>query len=97
VCPFCGAPQRPASSHAGDGTVWKAIASMILGLMALLTCFDVSHLNKDTFLGLTVFTITSLVLGAASLAKQKAGKKMAITGIVSAILALLWLVNILAG
>ena len=97
ACPSCGATQGPTMSQVADGVIWKPIVSMVLGLMASLTCLDSSQLDKDTAVGIALFATTGLVLGSISLAKQRAGKKMAITGVVSSILALICLIGALPG
>ena len=65
-----------------DGTLWLPLPSMIIGILCVLALFDESEWDSDTLVGLFIMGITSLVLGIVSLNTQKAGKGMAIAGIV---------------
>lgn len=92
VCPHCGGVQHSIAAHphqTADGPFWVPITSLVLGIICVLALFDDSQWDKDTILGLGIFSVSSLVLGTISLNKQKSGKGMAITGIVLSSIALL--------
>lgn len=91
-CPSCGAVQAiPANRK--DGSLWMPITSMVLGIICALALFDDSALDNETILGLFMFAGASIGLGAYSISTQKAGKGMAIAGLVLSVIALLALLG----
>jgi hypothetical protein len=91
VCPHCGAVQTAPSIATDallDSTPWMAIASMVLGVICFLALIgDDSGWDASETSGLGLFSVIGLALGIISLNATKAGKKMAITGIVLACIA----------
>lgn len=87
-CPHCGATQTTVSiavDTSSNGTPWMAIASMVLGIVIFLALFsDSSSWNASETSGLGLFSVIGLALGIISLNATKAGKNMAIAGIVLA-------------
>lgn len=79
-----------------EGTLWLPLPSMIIGIIATLALFDDSEWDIDVLIGLFVMGITGLVLGIVSLNTQKAGKGMAIAGVVLSSIVLLAGVGLLA-
>lgn len=100
ACPHCGGVQHSVvgnfSHKATDGPLWVPITSLVLGIICVLALFDDSQWDKDTIMGLGSFSVAGLVLGAISLNKQKAGKGMAITGVVLSSIALLAFIGMFA-
>ncbi len=95
VCPNCGGVQQPAMDSNAGGLLWIPIASMVLGILSLLTLFSDSPWDKDTVIGaMAILVIPSIVLGGISLNKQKAGRIIAILGIVLASITLIVLFGI---
>jgi len=72
-----------------DKTYWLPVSSMILGIFAMLACFDKGNWSHDTFIGASFFIILSLTLGIISISVQQKGKGMAIAGITLSILSAL--------
>lgn len=98
VCPHCGGVQH--STHAlphptTDYLILVPIASLVLGIVCLLTLFDDSPWNKDTILGLGGISVNGLILGIISLGKLKTGKGIAITGVVLSSIALFVFIGML--
>lgn len=96
-CPQCGGVQPPSASstalpHEG-GSLWMAITSLVLGIVFMLVQLDDSVLDKETLIGMGLFICAGLVLGVISLAGNKAGKGLAIAGVVLSSLALLVLLG----
>ena len=90
TCPFCGAVQHATINPANvDGTLWMSITSLIFGVLCALALLDDSVWDKDTILGLGIFSVASIVLGVISISKQKRGKGMAVAGIILSSLAFL--------
>jgi hypothetical protein len=77
-----------------EGSYWLPVPSMILGIIAILACFDDSAWDSDTITGLAVFAIAGLVLGIVSVSNQEKGKGMAITGITLSSIAILVLIGL---
>ncbi|MFK3771555.1 DUF4190 domain-containing protein [Pseudomonas sp. NPDC089406] len=97
TCPQCGAPQfaTPATA-AGAGSSWKAITSLILGILCVLTLFDDSEWDNDTLTGLGLFAGVALLLGILSIHQKNSGNGMAIAGVVMAVISLLCLIGLSA-
>lgn len=93
ACPSCGGVQYSAAvsppNQKTDGSLWMPITSLVLGIICVLALFDDSQWDKDTILGLGIFSVAGLVLGAISINKQTTGKGMAITGVILSSIALL--------
>lgn len=64
------------------GHIGFPITSMVLGIIVIRALLEPSQLDKETILGILSISITSLILGIASIINQTRGRKMAITGIV---------------
>lgn len=79
-----------------SGSYWLPVPSMIFGLLALLACLDDSGFDLDTITGLATFSIASLTLGIISISNQRKGKGMAITGIITSSIAILFLIGLVA-
>ena len=85
TCPQCGCPQNASvavASHHATGSLIAPIASLVLGIISVLALFDDSEWDKETILGLGLFSIVGFVLGAIGLGKGNAGKGMSVTGVV---------------
>lgn len=92
VCLHCGGMEQSTVVHsreAADGPLWIPITSLVLGIIFALALFDDSQWDKDTIIGLTSFSVASLVLGTISLNNQKTGKRIAITGVILSSISLL--------
>src|SRR5262249_9153320 len=96
TCPQCGDIQ-PTQLRANDSAnrIGMPITSMILGILCFFGLFDPQP-DKDSITGLMVFSIVGLLLGVLSLGKRKAGKKMAIAGVVLTSIALLAFMGMLS-
>ena len=95
-CPLCGAVQTTQAASTDvkpEGKLWMPITSMVLGIICALALFDDSALDNETILGLFMFAGASIGLGAYSISTQKAGKGMAIAGLVLSVIALLALLG----
>lgn len=79
--------------QAYEGSYWLPIPSLVLGIVCILALFDESDWDKDTMVGMLMFSVISLVLGIASVSKQEKGKGMAIAGIVMSSISLLALIG----
>lgn len=93
-CPQCGKPQKTVPTHGSHATViegplWAAITSLVLGVLCVLSMFDVSNWGEDTRIGEAMFAILGLVFGIVSLNISKRGRGMAITGIVMSAIGIL--------
>lgn len=100
ACPHCGSIQQAvaglSSVQKKEGPIWVPIVSLVLGIVSVLALFDDSSWDEETILGLGVFAVTGLVLGCISLYnKQRAGKGMAIAGVVMSSIGLLALIGLL--
>lgn len=84
TCPQCGASQflQAPTSAATEVSPWMGIVSLILGILCVLSLFDISDWDSDTVAGLSVFAIASLVLGIISIAQRQPGSNMGIAGVV---------------
>lgn len=92
-CPHCGATQAiVAPSSSGPG--WMSIVSAILAGLAFIGSLDpdVAY-DKDATLGIGMFGVISVVLGAISLQQKKMGKTLPIIAITFAVLGLLILIG----
>lgn len=67
--------------------------SLVLGIVFMLVLLDDADADKETLIGIGMFLSAGLVLGVISLAGKKAGKGMAIAGVVLSSLALLALLG----
>jgi len=67
---------------------WLSIASLIVGILCALSLFDESDWDRETTVGLGIFAMVSLGLGIASVNREKAGRGMAIAGIVLSVIAM---------
>lgn len=97
-CPHCGGSQQFAIANHGqfaDGPVWIPISSLVLGIISVLALFDDSPWDKDTILGLGIFSVAGIFLGGMSINKQKTGKGMAIAGVVLSSIAVVALIGLL--
>ncbi len=96
-CPQCGGVQPPfvsATAIPGEGdSLWMAITSLVLSIVFTLTLLEDAEHDKDALIGMGVFLIASLALGVISLAGKKAGKGMAIAGVVLSSFSLLALLG----
>jgi len=72
-----------------DETYWLPVLSMILGIFAMLACFDKGNWSHNIIVGVSFFIILSLTLGIISISIQQKGKGMAIAGITLSILSAL--------
>lgn len=94
TCPHCGGVQQPAATAARGGA-WLSGASLALGIVCLLALLDDSEWDEDTIVGLVLFAVTGIVLGAISLGRQRSG--LAIAGVVLSGLGLLAAIGMVAG
>ena len=97
-CPQCGAAQQAASqpilsSPERGGALWLSIVSLICGIWGAAAFFDDSGLNKDALVGIGILAVAGLALGVVNLSQKRAGKGMAIAGLLLSSLALLALVG----
>ena len=94
TCPQCGGVQQAQPTAGANTNRWMPITSMILGILSLFGSFEPPP-DQDTAFGLITFAIAGLLLGCIGLAKHKAGKGMAIAGVIMASVALLALIGML--
>lgn len=96
-CPQCGGVQPPlvsATAIPGEGdSPWMAITSLVLSILFTLALLDDARHDKDALVGMGMFVMASLALGVISLAGKKAGKGMAIAGVVLSSFSLLALLG----
>jgi hypothetical protein len=100
ACPHCGGVQHStaASSHpTSNDPIWVPIASLVLGIISALALFDDSPWDKRMILEFAGLPASGLLLGSISINKLKAGKGMAISGVVLSLLALLACIGLLLG
>jgi hypothetical protein len=100
ACPSCGGlqhdtPQKNQSHSHGDELLWLPMVSLVLGVICVISFADDSEWDKDTILGLGLFSVAGLVLGIVSLSKQKTGKGMAIAGVVMSAISLMAFIGML--
>ena len=99
-CPQCGALQSPHSaSHTQattNGSLWLPVPALVCGLIPVLALLAPEEPDKDQVLGTFLFATTAIVLGNISLARQKRGKGVAITGVVLGSIGLLAAIGLLA-
>jgi hypothetical protein len=92
TCPGCGAVQgaapAAASTPASSAGLWMSITSLVLGIFCLLCTFDDSGWDRDEVTGFLLVLIASVALGSLSLGQKKAGKRMAVAGVVVSAIAL---------
>ena len=95
-CPHCGATQAASVTSvtsAGNPSIWMAVTSLVLGILcALVAVVEGEWTPSDVVLEL-IFGIAGLVFGVVSLSTRRAGKGMAITGVVLTSLSLLILLG----
>jgi hypothetical protein len=93
TCPGCGAVQDAVPVATGTPAAstghWMSITSLVAGIFCLLCTFDDSGWDRDEVTGFLLVLITSVALGALSLGQRKAGKRMAVAGVVVSAIALL--------
>jgi hypothetical protein len=89
-CPGCGGIQSATSSMAVviPGTsIWMAVSSLTTGLLGMLTLMDESSWDMETAVGVVLlFSCPAAIWGIWTLAEKRAGKNMAIAGIVMAVI-----------
>ncbi|WP_198674753.1 hypothetical protein [Rhodoferax ferrireducens] len=70
-----------------------AIASLVLGVLGILALAEDSKHGKEELIGMGIILSAGLALGVTSLGNKKAGKGMAIAGVVLLSLSLLVLLG----
>lgn len=92
TCPGCGAVQgavpATAGAQASPAGLWMSITSLVLGVFCLLCTFDDSGWDRDEVAGFLLVLIASVALAALSIGQKKAGRRMAIAGVVLSAIAL---------
>lgn len=87
-CRKCGGVQKthaeaPATASTNTGQLWMPITSLVTGILGACTLFADSTWDEDEIAGvLMLFVAPSVVVGAIALARDKAGKGMAVVGLV---------------
>lgn len=94
-CPQCGGVLiSPASATANEGgSLWMAITSLVLGVLGILALTEDSKHGKEELIGMGIILSAGWALGVISLGNKKAGKGMAIAGVVLLSLSLLVLLG----
>jgi hypothetical protein len=93
ACPHCGAPQAVMSSamHQQSGSRGLGITSCVLGIFTLSTVlFDDSAWSRDDFIGGMMFAVAGMACGAFSIYHQRPGYAVAVVGLVTAGISLLF-------
>jgi len=92
ICPQCGATQNSIKDNKTQSSPWLAIISLVLGILCTLSLFDDSQWDKDTIIGLCIFSITGIITGTISINKNESNKSISITGtILSSICTLIFI------
>lgn len=86
-CPKCGCKTNPSLSQSTSSSEKQtryglSIASLVLGILCMLTLFDDSDWDLETKVGVIIFAIVGLVLGISSISTRESSKGMAIAGII---------------
>lgn len=97
TCPHCGGVQRRQASAPvkGEGPVWLAIVALVSGIICVLALLSDEPMDEETVLGLFLFSLTGMIVGAISIKKYIAGKKMAIAAVVLSSISFLALIGML--
>jgi len=72
-----------------EGTFWLPIPSLVIGLLTAVTLFGDSGTDSDTAFGTVYLALVGLALGIITLFMQRKGRRMAITGIILNVVAIL--------
>ena len=94
-CPQCGGVLKspaPATANEG-GSLWMAVTSLVLGILGVLAFAEESTPDRDELIGMGIILSAGWALGVISLGNKKAGKGMAIAGVVLLSLSLLVLLS----
>lgn len=100
VCPNCGAVQYAAvvtEQTSANDSLWLPIASLVLGIIGVLSLLGDSQWDNNQIVGLGIFSLVGFVLGVVSLSKQKTGKGMATAGVVLAVISGLAFIGMVSG
>lgn len=92
LCPHCGATQErvPALSQQGKRPVpWLGGLASVMGALCLLGALDSAGWDRDEIEGFYMAFAIALVAGIYVVAAQRAGRRLAIAGMVMAGVALL--------
>jgi len=85
-CPGCGAVQsvqQVRSAATPEASSWMAIASLVTGILGMLTLLDESIWDMETVVGVVVmFACPAAIWGIWTLAERRSGRGMAIAGVV---------------
>jgi len=92
LCPHCGAPQTQTSS-AVSGSLWLAIASIVLAVLAAICAVQVNSFDRDQLVGGSAIALVALAAGAINLQQKKPGKGISVTAIVVAAVSFLVLIG----
>ena len=71
-----------------SGSLVFPILSLVFGIFCVLAFPEESKWDKDSILGIGLLSMVGLIMGALSIHKQKAGKGLAIAGVVLSAIAL---------
>lgn len=96
ACPQCGGLQnveKPVATKRGEPGLWMPIVALICGIIVFLGLLDDKTPDRDTTIGIVMFSIVGIVFGSVSIGNQAAGKKMAIAAVVMSVIALLALIG----
>jgi len=98
-CPNCGMPQPRLTAQQDNATqigkspqtepFWAAITSLVIGLIAITATLDDSKWDGETLYTFLICSMSGFVLGIVSLNISNRGKKIALTGAVLSVIALI--------
>lgn len=92
-CPQCGAAQSSVVRAAPTAAPWLGIVSLVLGILSVLAFFDDGEWDRDTMVGLGMFSVAGLVCGIIGINKRS-GFGLAIAGTILCSVALLCLLGL---
>lgn len=95
TCPQCGGLQndeQPVAAKRGEPGLWIPVSALICGIIVFLGLLDDKTPDRDTTVGIVMFSIVGIVFGSVSIRSQAAGKKMAIAAVVMSVISLIALI-----
>lgn len=71
---------------AKSSSLWMAITSVVLGVLAAMALVGDPSWDRDSYAGAVLMGIVAVVLGAWSLSERRGGRPAAIAGVVCGVL-----------
>ena len=99
ACPQCGAVQEMAKGlpeAAPDEAVWLPVTSLVIGIIGALSLFDENEWSRKTALLVGLIGVLAFTAGVFAINRQKAGRGMAIAGVVLGSLTMLCVLGLLS-